>query len=356
MFTNTSTATNRLARLGFLMACVATLAACGGGGGSDAPGPGNSAPLPSPPPPPPAPTPATTVPSGTTQTTPTYDAGSVESAILSQVNSYRKQCGFPTLSQNTILDASAKAHTDYQVANSFTVTDEEIAGNPGFTGVTANDRAIAKGWPTGLYAANQNAGAIDDNLTTDAQYGQLIANTWATGVYHQTAVTWLANLTGIGSSSGNDGGYKVVIADLVFSSDPTVSDSLASGNLPATFPCAGVTGIPSYGAGEIPMPPVYETYTNSGGTVLRWGTPVTIEGNAGDVVQLSTGTYTAPDGTVIELNQVTAANDPNKLTMANKVVAYPTNALTSNATYIVDLSGTINGAAFTRHFTFTTGA
>jgi len=347
-------------RLTLIAVLSSMVAACGGGGGSDAAGPSSPAPSPAPVPvpSPPAPvaSPSTTVPAGTTQATPTYAAGSVESAIVSQVNGYRARCGFPTLSQNTILDVSAKAHTDYQVANGFTITDEEVAGNPGFTGVTANDRAIAKGWPSGLWAANQNAGAIDNNLLTDVQYGQLIANTWATGVYHQTAVTWLANLTGIASSSGTVGGSKAVVADLVFSSDPTMSDSLASGSLPATFPCAGVTGVPSYGAGEIPMPPVYETYATSGGTVLRWGTPVTVEGNASDIVQLSSGTYTAPDGTVIQLNQVTAANDPNKLTTANKVVAYPTNALASNTTYAVDLSGAINGVAFTKHFTFTTGA
>jgi len=342
-------------RLTLITILSSMVAACGGGG-SDAAGTGSSAPSPAPVPSPPPPAPESAVPAGTTQATPTYAAGSVESAILSKVNNYREQCGFPSLSQNTILDASAKAHADYQLANSSQITDDEVAGSPGFTGVTANDRAIAKGWPSGLWATNQNAGAIDDNLTTDAQYGQLIANTWATGVYHQTAVTWLANLAGIGSSSGTVGGSKAVIADLVFSSDPGVSDSVASANVPATFPCAGVTGIPSYGAGESPTPPVFETVHTVAGDIERWGTPVTVEGNPSDVVQLTAAAYTAPDGTVVQLNQVTATNDPNKLTAANKVVAYPTNALMSNTTYTVDLSGTINGVAFNRHFTFTTGS
>jgi hypothetical protein len=191
-------------------------------------------------------------------------------------------------------------------------------------------------------------------VSTDAEYGALIANVWATGVYHQTAVTWPANLVGIGSSSGLYGGYKTVLADLVFSSDGTGADKIAANQLPATFPCAGVTGIPSYGAGESPMPPVFETVHTVSGDIQRWGTPVTVEGNATDVVQLTTATYTNPDGTVIQLNQVTSANDPYKLTSANKVVAYPTNALSGNTIYTVDLTGTINGNTFTKHFAFAT--
>jgi len=342
-------------RLAVIASLSAMVAACGGGGGSsDTVGSGTPTPPP-PAPSAPAPAPTPSAPAGTTQNTPTYAAGSVQSTILTQVNSNRSQCGFPTLSQNTILDAAAQAHTDYQVANGFVVTDEEVVGNPDFTGVTANDRAIAKGWPSGLYAATQNAGVIDGNLTTDAQYGATTFQAWETGVYHQTAVTWLANVVGIGTSSGTYSGSTAVISGLVFSSDGSGTDKIAANQLPATFPCAGVTGIPSYGAGESPMPPVYETVSTVSGDIQRWGTPVTVEGNSTDVVQLSAATYTAPDNTVIQLNQVTAANDPNKLTTANKVVAYPTNALASNTTYTVDLVGTINGVAFTKHFTFTTG-
>jgi hypothetical protein len=333
------------------------LAACGGGGG------GGSAPAPSPSPAPapaptpaPAPSPSTTVPVGTTQSPAIYASGSVEAAILAQTNSYRTQCGLPTLSQNTILDAAAKAHTDYQVANAFAISDTEVAGNTGFTGVTANDRAIAKGWPSGLPAGTLNAGLINGNLTTDAQYGQYTTNVWATGVYHQAVVTWPANLVGIGTTTGTNGGYKEVVSGIVFTSDTSGSDKIAASNLPATFPCQGVTGIPSYGAGETPLPPTYETVHTVSGDILRWGTPVTVTGNVGDVVTLTTATYTAPDSTVIQLNKVTSANDPAKLTGANKVVAYPTNALTPNTTYTVDLVGTINGAAFTKHFTFTTGS
>jgi hypothetical protein len=238
--------------------------------------------------------------------------------------------------------------------NGYQVTDTEAVGESGFTGITANDRAQAKDWPAGLFVATQNAGAIAP-LSTDAEYGALIANVWATGVYHQTAVTWLANLVGVGSSIGVYGGYKTVLAGLVFSADGSGFDKLPAGEVPLTFPCAGVTGIRSYGAGESPMPPIYETVQTVGGAIQRWGSPVTVEANASDVVHLTSATYTAPDSTVIQLNQVTVTNDPAKLMTANKVVAYPTNALASNTTYTVDLAGTVNGTAFTRRFTFTTG-
>jgi hypothetical protein len=343
----------RTAGLAVLTAAALTLTACGGGGG----GGDNSNTSPGIPSIPSTPTtdPTTTVPAGTTQATPTYAAAGVQSTILTTLNSYRAQCGFPAMSQNTILDAAATAHTDYMVANNFQVTDTEVAGNAGFTGVTANDRAIAKGWPTGLPAATQNAGAIAP-VTTDAEYGALIANTWSTGVYHQTAVTYLANLVGVGTSTGTNAGYKTVLAGLVFSSDTSGSNKIATSKVPATFPCQGVTGIPYYGAGESPMPPSYETVHTVSGDILRWGTPVTVEANTGDLVTVTTATYTAPDSTVIQLNLVTSANDPAQLTPPNRVVAYPTNALQPSTTYTVDLAGTVNGTAFTKHFTFTTSS
>jgi hypothetical protein len=143
-------------RLTLIAAFSSMVAACGGGGSdtasASAPSP---APMPASPPPAPAASPATTVPAGTTQATSTYVSGSVESAILSRVNIYRARCGFPTLAQNTILDAAGKAHTDYMRLNNFQVTDTEVVDSPGFTGITADDRAQAKGWPMGLYAATQ---------------------------------------------------------------------------------------------------------------------------------------------------------------------------------------------------------
>lgn len=338
--------TQRLLLIGYLSTLVA---ACGGGSDSA----GGDTPV-SPPPSAPSPAPTAVAPAGTTQSRPTYLTGGAEATIFDQINRYREQCGFPLLAQNTLLDAAAKAHTDYMQLNGYQVTDTEVVGNLGFTGINADDRAWAKGWPAVLPAATQNAGAIAP-VSTDAEYGALIANMWAVGVYHQTAVTWLANLVGVGSSAGVYGGYKTVLAGLVFSSDASGPSEIATTRSPATFPCGGVTGVLPYGAGESPMPPVFETVHTVAGDIQRWGTPVTVEGNASDVIQLSAATYTAPDGTVIQLNRITASNDQHQLTTANKVVAYPTNALLSNTTYTVDMTGTINGVAFNKHFTFTTG-
>lgn len=115
------------------MACVASLTllltACGGGGG------GGSTPSPT------ATSSGTTAtassqPSGTV-TTPTYAAVSAQGAAFTLLNQYRQQCGFPAMQENTILDQAAQNHTQYMMANGGTITDTEVKGNPGFTGVFA---------------------------------------------------------------------------------------------------------------------------------------------------------------------------------------------------------------------------
>jgi hypothetical protein len=58
---------------------------------------------------------------------------------------------------------------------------------------------------------------------------------------------------------------------------------------------------------------------------------------------------------VIALQVLDSAKDPNKLLQPYQGVAYPTTPLSPNSQYTVSLTGTINGVAFARTFTFTTG-
>jgi len=294
------------------------------------------------------------VPAGTTNTTASYAAGSGEAAIFTKINSYRSACGLPAFSQNTILDAAAASHVTYMADATGTVTDTEAVGQPGFTGATATDRAVAKGWPNSIGVGTQSAGVINNSLSTPAQYGGAAADAWSTGVYHQMILTYPANLAGVATGSVINTGYYEYLTSINFASDGTAASKITSA--PATFPCQGITGIPPKGAGESPRPPVYQTYTTSGGTVYQWGTPVTVVGNLTDTVTLTTASMTAPDGTVIQMNVLTSATDPAHLILPNASVAWPTNVLSSNTTYTVNLTGTYNGQAFSRSFTFTTGS
>lgn len=337
-------------RLALIAVLSSMVAACGGGGGSDA---GTTAPSPAPtpsaPPPAPTPAPAPAVPTGTTQTTPTYSAGSAAAQVFTSINAYRTQCGFPAYKQNTILDQAATNHADYMMANGNVITDDEVQGNSGFTGVTGQDRANALGWPAALYAGASDTGATYTNATlTQAEYGQSMVDAWSVGVYHQVTLTMPVDLIGVGIAQTTLNGFPEVLGGVELGASSTALVQITTPNNPLTFPCQGVTGVPYEGVNEVPAAP------NTSGA---WGTPVTVMGNPTDVITLTSATMLAAGASnPITLNIITKANDTTGLIGPYQAVAYPSAPLLPNTTYSVNLTGTVNGAAFTRSFTFTTGA
>lgn len=292
---------------------------------------------------------SSTIPTGTTQASPTYGAGSAEAQIFTSINALRQQCGFPAYQQNTILDQAAASHAKYMVANGGTVTDEEVKGNPGFTGVTGQDRANALGWPSAVFATAADAGLWTSEALTPAQYGQSLVDQWSVGVYHQATITLQTGLIGIGTAQTSSNGLTGILGGVELATNGVAASSITSAsNAPLTFPCQGVTGLPYKSVSEEPTPP----NVSSDG----WGTPVTVMGNVGDVVTLSSATMIAAgDATVIAMNIVTSANDTTGLIAKAQAVAYPASPLQPNTSYSVNLTGMINGVAFTRSFTFTTG-
>lgn len=329
-----------MTKIPLIAAISALLAACGGGGstptssvsnagGSNGTG-GNSTSIP--------------VPAGTTLATPDYAAGSAKEQILAALNAARVQCGFPAFRENSILNKAAQNHADYMLANGTVITDAEVSGNAGFTGVTGQDRANAQGWPAAIGAGTANAGAIYTNaVLTQAQYGQSIVDAWSVGVYHQVVIASTTTLVGVGLSQTTYNGFPQALGGVELGYDGS-TPPIVTGTGPLTFPCQGTSGVPYKGLNEIPAPP---------GTAGSWGTPVTITGNVGDTISLSAATMTSPTG-MITLQILNSDTDPAKLVARFQAVAYPTSPLQPNTTYTVNLSGTYNGAAFSRSFTFTT--
>ena len=308
------------------------VAACGGGGGGSSTGAaaatGASAP------------PESTATSANV-TTPQYAAGSAQLAAFNLVNQQRQQCGFPALVENTQLDQAAANHAQYMTQNGGLVTDTEVSGNAGFTGVTYTDRAAHAGYPSSVGAGGVSAGYYTNATLTNTQYGQNLVYGWLSGVYHIGIAVWPVTTVGVG------------VGQTTFNGFPQVQGAMTIANLqpmttsgPLTFPCQGTTGIAYSGAAETPTPP------NTSGAC---GAPVAVAGNPSDTVMLTSGTMTDTQGHVINLNLLNSANDPNKELPAFESVAYSTTPLVANTTYTVSLAGTYNGTAFSRNFTFTTG-
>ncbi|CAN7775806.1 CAP domain-containing protein [Caballeronia sp. LjRoot31] len=310
---------------------TAILAACGGGGGG-----GSSS------------TAAATSASSTTATsgnvsTPQYAASSAQLAAFQLLNQERQQCGFAALTENTTLDQPAQAHATYMGENSGLITDTEVSGNPGFTGVTYTDRAVHFGYPSTVLTSGVSGGYYTNATLTPTQYGQQLVYGWLSGVYHIAIGVWPVTEVGVGWNQTTYNGFPEIQASLEIGNMQT-----GTGSGPLTFPCQGTTGVAYSAGGETPTPP------NTSG---NWGTPIALAGlSQNDTLVLQSGTMTDTSGNVINLQLLYSANDPNKELPSFEAVAYPTTPLQPNATYSVSITGTDNGTAFSRSFTFTTGS
>ena len=326
----------KIALLAVAVTSALNLSGCGGGGGDDnasnsTPGAASGGTTTSP---------AQGIPG--TVATPQYQTGSAELAAFTMLNQYRSQCGFPVFQENTVLDQAAQAHAKYEGLNSI-VTDAEIPGHPGFTGITGADTAATFGWPSEVYTGRGDVGYYSASTVTPSQFGQKFVAAWVGGVYHVAIVTIPANLVGFGEYETTYKGYPIGSGTVQLGQSATYT--LANG--PLTFPCQGVSGLAYKGAGETPIPP------NTSGS---WGSPVSVTGNVNDTVTLTSAIYTGPGGNAIPVQILNASTDPNKQLAEYQAVAYPTQPLPPNTQYTVVLNGTFNGAVFSRKFTFTTGS
>ncbi|SIT34879.1 conserved exported hypothetical protein [Paraburkholderia ribeironis] len=308
-------------------AAALALSACGGGGGGSS-GSSNTAA-------------ASTSTAVTNLTTPQYATGSAQLAAFNLLNAQRQQCGFAAFQDNAVLDLAAQSHAQYLATTNNGISDTEVSGNAGFTGVTYGDRAVHFGYPQTISVAGVSAGFYTSQKLTEDQYGQQLVYGWLSGIYHIAIAVWPATSVGIGNYETTFNGFPQLWASLTFAN---MQAKLAS--VPLTFPCQGTTGVAYSAGGETPTPP------NTSG---NWGTPVAVAGNLTDTIRLQSGTMTDTAGNVITLQVLDSASDPNKLLPAFEAVAYPTAPLTPNANYTVSINGTVNGTAFSRNFTFTTG-
>ena len=334
--------------LALSLSMTALLAACGGGGGSSSTATTGTSSASS------STSSSTGSSGGTTQgnvgslSTPTYAAGSPALAAFDQLNQMRQTCTFPQLAENSLLDKSVANHWNYVNLNGGPnfVNHYETSGNPGFTGVTPENRAAYVGYPyNGL-------GEVITDASTNVGGAASITSLGSTP-YHATLLFGDLAEIGIvyqqlGSAAGS---YYEFIADMgaqtVSPTAPTISGA------PLTWPCQGATNVERENlSGESPTPYVNGAPANN--VAGSWGTPIVIEGGASDTITLSSVSVTGPSGNV-PVSFYDSANDPNNDLAASMAFAIPNAPLAATTTYSVVASGTINGTPFSRSFSFTTG-
>ena len=301
-------------------------------------------------------------------TTPTYAAGTTEKGGWDVLMAQRSTCGFGLLQQDTRLDVASLAHTYYLVQNSFDRSlrvyghFEDATWNY-FTGVAPSDRATHAGFPLNVSEILDQVSAVQSTgtpapLTAGEALGASSMRDLVETVYHARGAFWGGRTGGIGatlhtgpsSSAGTDKTEFRLVSEVSDEAD-SAKQKFGTGNV-ATWPCAGLTAVRGTFQPATESPNPFPDVTS---TATVYGTPVYFKADAGSVLVVSSATVTkVSDGSVLALRQLTKANDPAAEIGDNEAFLVPTSALAVASNYAVHATGTLNGTAFTRDFTFST--
>lgn len=311
------------------------LAACGGGGGG-----GDSSPA--------AVSPTTPTTSTSTSTpapsqtvlgslqlsvpAPTYTAGSVQLDFFTRLNDARTKFGVGLLAQNSAIDTAANNHVLYMGANNITGHFETDSSKPHYTGYQQLDRMNAAGYG-GVY------GGEDISYTgTTADFDVLMGT-----LYHRGGLLSQGIVdVGIGNGTGI---YSATVVDL--GSKTTAYQFPAAGFL-GLYPYDMQTNVGTSFQAENPSP--FAVGDNS-----IHGYPISIASKFGTTITATSFTL-LENSVVIATQAFNSANDPNHRMGSHELVYVPTQALKSNTTYSVTFTGTVDGTAVSRNWSFTTGA
>ena len=343
----------RKSRTGLISATalVLLLAACGGGSDSAAP---------------PAPAVAASPVASTPVVAPpgvvsAYPVGSEELAVYTLLNAERNRCGFGLLAANTQLDAAAKAHADYQLINSRNSHLEDPSVREGFTGIDPETRVRAQGYT--------NAGGVTDEyafftssspIRSVRGLGEIAMRSLLNAPYHLNGLMSGFRDVGIAARSNADTGRGAngAFVQINAAYKASVGPQLLGPTDVKTYPCDGVTGVSRLLSNESPNPvPGRDLNANP------LGSTVYIAVRDGNKLAISTAFMT--DGVtgqnVILRVPVTSSNDPygpcsTGCFKANQAYIVADTPLQPENPYTVRITGTNNGTAFSRTFTFATGS
>lgn len=329
----------RKSTLGFIpaVALLALLCACGGGGDS-------------------------ALPAASGQTATPVTPGSEELAAYALLNAERNRCGFGLLADSAPLGAAAKAHADYMIINSLNSHLENATLSPdGFTGTDPAARVKAQGYTdlggvTDEFAFFTSSNPIQSKLGI----GELGIRALLNAPYHLNGLMTGYRDVGIAVRSNDDTGRgeRGVFVQINAAYKASVGPQLLGSSDVKTYPCDGATGINRQLTNETPNPVPGRDLS-----ISPLGSTVYIAVREGNRLGIASAAMThATTGQAVTLRApVTAANDPfgpcaTGCFGPHQAYVVPDAPLQANTGYTVMISGTNNGTAFSRTFTFTTGS
>jgi hypothetical protein len=287
--------------------------------------------------------------------------------VLNRLNDDRARCGFGKMAQNAALDRAAQAHADYLAINNLS-THDQVATNSGFTGAGPLERIAYQGYSAGRYTEDlawylfgpwfvSNGYPLNEVSAV-----QVLRNLYAT-VYHLAGLMSQDIEVGIGvqrriASNGANG--KLLVVDSAVPSGADIRGQQIASDSIATYPCDGSSGLFPVFRSENPDP-----FPGVDRDATPYGHPIYLMGALGKTVVLNSGSVRhRASGRLVPSVIFTAQNDPQHRLTEEQAFLVPTEALSDNALYDVELAGANTGmvtaanpnGGFTRRFSFTTGS
>ena len=306
------------------------LTACGGGGGGGGGGGDDrNAGVTS--------APATTVP-GTLMEEQGAPAFTGNTALdgFNWINYRRAQAGLPVLTRNSQIDTAAQGHSSYQKLNN-TVTHEQTAGMPGFTGAQITDRLSTAGYVlTPPYAAGEVISAATDTS------GFFLAEELITAIYHRFVIFEpVFKEIGTGSATAA-GGYTYFTSD--FAANNGYGQGLGRSHI-VVYPIANQTKVATnfLTDQEAPDPVANQNET---------GYPISVHADISTILSVNTFTVRPHGSADLSVKLLSAATD--KETSRSAAAIIPLAVLNANTTYDVSFSGTVDSVPVARTWSFTT--
>lgn len=251
-------------------------------------------------------------------------------------NFRRQQIGLSVLARNPLLDTAASGHANYLRQNN-TVSHDQVSGKPGFTGAQLPTRLANAGYtlsPTGFAYGEVLSAAGETSGFYHAE--ELIA-----AIYHRFVIFQPQfKEMGTGSAVGNNRTYFVTD----FAATNGHGTGLGRGNI-VVYPAASQTKVPTnfLSDNEAPDPVPAQNEV---------GYPISVHADITSTLTVQRFSVRPRDGNDLTVRLLTLSTDGN--TKKYEAAIVPLTVLRANTVYEVTFSGTLDGAAVNRSWSFTT--
>lgn len=256
---------------------------------------------------------------------------------IERVNYYRSLAGVASVHNHTTVLDAAQNHANYHMANyadpsawEFGVHGE-VGGKPGYTGKWPYDRMKAAEYP--WFGSAEVMHFLGDALAS--------VDGWMSTVYHRV-VLLEPSLTCAGYGSGSNNETAVDVMNLGIGA---AGENLLTGSTPypLAYPTDRQEGVPvEWNGSESPDP-------LPAGVTRPVGYPFTLQGVMGKLV-VEWAEMRDGDGQTVAVHP-----NPPLCPEFNCFAMIPIQPLSARMTYTVSAQGSVDGVAFSRSWSFTTG-